>query len=239
MNKLKAAEEFVKGKNGIGYVDSDFTKAFKKEEFSWEPSSKAPGFQKLNRSMRDSEIESELKPGICTLSDVLAFMRNPDEGCKDGYANIFYFPGIVVLVHWYAGIGEWSVNAWRRDDHAWGAGHRVFSPATDPSSLSASALELSGSQIYCKINTEPIHVYDSPLVRQLFDLKLLLVVQEPAWPSDNDTYFYVSSAGKVKSCPWQPDSVGHAFRKSSGNCFKTKIDAETYRENILATHATT
>jgi hypothetical protein len=128
MSKLKASEEFVKGKHGIGYVSSDFNRAFKDAEFSLVNT--PPTFQKLPRSMNDAEIESELKPGICTLGDVVSFMENPPEGTKDGYYNLFYTPAFVVRVRWGAGRGVWRVFTWGRGDGRWGSGSRVFSPAT-------------------------------------------------------------------------------------------------------------
>jgi hypothetical protein len=80
--------------------------------------------------MTDAEIESELKPGICELGDVLAFLKNASEECKDGYWNLFYFPAFVVGVGWGAGFGGWGVSAWDRGDGDWSDAYRVFSPAT-------------------------------------------------------------------------------------------------------------
>lgn len=45
----------------------------------------------------------------------------------NGYWNIFYVPGLVVLVYWNAGSRKWYVSAWRLDDHYWNYGNRVFS----------------------------------------------------------------------------------------------------------------
>lgn len=125
MSKLKASEEFMVGKHSIGWIDSDFTKAFGNDEFD---EVAAPTFQKLVKSMKDSEIETGLKPGICTLGDVLAFLKNPVEEYKDGFSNLFYFSEFVVYVNWYG--GDWYVNTWYRYDYSWFAGYRIFSPAT-------------------------------------------------------------------------------------------------------------
>ncbi len=122
---LEALDEFQVGKHGIGWVDSDFKTRFGGQKFA----PKALGsFQKLPRYMTDAEIESELKPGLCDLGDVLAFLKNPPEEAKDGYSNIFYTPAFVVHVGWDG--SHWDVNAWQRDGYGWRGGYRVFSPAT-------------------------------------------------------------------------------------------------------------
>lgn len=131
MPKLKASEEFVVGKHKIGYVSNDFKKYVESIEFE---QGDKPTFQKLGKNMSDAQIESELKPGICTLSDVLAFTENAPEECKDGYFNLFYFEAFVVSVRWRSVDSEWRVGAWRRDGSGgWSGGSRVFSPATAPS----------------------------------------------------------------------------------------------------------
>lgn len=122
---MKPSQEFVVGNHKIGYVSSDFTKAFKEKDFN---EKKMPSFQKLGRRMTDAQIETELKPGLCELGDVLAFLDNAPEECKDGNWNLFYFSAFVVFVRW--GGGGWRVDTWGRDGHGWFAGRRVFSPAT-------------------------------------------------------------------------------------------------------------
>lgn len=136
---MKASEEFKKGKDGIGYVSSDFLKHFGDIEFDEKI---AGSFQKLPRSMNDAEIENELKPGICDLGDVLAFIKNPPEGTKDGWYNLFYTPAFVVRVRWR--VDEWDVHVWRRDDYRWRDDDRVFSPATVSSVTQSSTLDPSG-----------------------------------------------------------------------------------------------
>lgn len=130
MPKLKASEEFVVGKHNIGYVSSDFKSEFKDTEFEL---SATPTFQKLPRAMNDVVIESELKPGLCTVGDILAFIDNPPEGTKDDYSNLFYTKSFVVGVYWGSGSGMWSVHAYRRDGYEWGSDGRVFSPVTENS----------------------------------------------------------------------------------------------------------
>lgn len=126
MKKLKASKEFVVGKNKIGWINDRFNENFGKVEFEAKP---MPKFQKLGRYMTDSQIESELKPGFCDLGDILVFMENAPEECKDGRANLFYTPSFVVYVRWFG--SSWLVYAWKRDDNRWRADRRVFSPATD------------------------------------------------------------------------------------------------------------
>lgn len=136
----KTSNEFRVGNHSIGYISSDFKKLFGTTEF--EPK-ELPKFQKLPRAMKDAEIESQLQPGFCELGDVLAFIENAPEECKDGYANLFYFPSCVVRVYWFEFGGEWRVYAWDRDGDQWGADFRVFSPATESSITQDSALETS------------------------------------------------------------------------------------------------
>lgn len=121
---MKISDGIVAGKNLIGYVNSTFTETFGNEEIV---EKKVGTFQTLKKRMTDYEIESELKPGICDASDILAFIKNPPEGCKDGYWNLFYTPSFVVRVGWSG--SDWGVYAWGRGAYGWGGG-RVFSPAT-------------------------------------------------------------------------------------------------------------
>lgn len=132
---MKASTEFVKGNHKIGYIESSFTSEFRDTEFN---SKSIPTFQKLPRRMNDAEIETELKPGLCELGDLLSFLDNSPEECKDGNWNLFYFKAFVVHVHWNSDVGEWSVGTWGRVDDRWPSGDRVFSPATDISVTSPS-----------------------------------------------------------------------------------------------------
>lgn len=124
---LSAKDHFVLGKHGIGFVNDTFLNHF--GDTTFEKSEKPPVFQKLPRDMNDAAIESELKPGFCELGDVLAFLENPPEGTKDGYANLFYTPSFVVFVLWLRFYGHWGVSAWRRHVSDWDTDTRVFSPA--------------------------------------------------------------------------------------------------------------
>lgn len=139
MEKTKVSQEFIIGKHGIGYVYSDFIQHVGDVEF--ELSNTQPKYQKLPKRMDDFQIESELKPGYCTLGDIIAFMGNAPEECKDGWANLFYLPQCVVYVYWRADDRDWSVDAWQRGGIRWIAGYRVFSPATDSGAVSTSTLD--------------------------------------------------------------------------------------------------
>lgn len=137
---LKASEAFKVGKHDIGYVSSGFMERFGTAEFA--PRTLGT-FQILSRYMTDKEIETELKPGLCELGDVLAFLENPPESSKNGYFNLFYLSSCVVYVHWLAGGREWRVSAWERDGYGWFAGSQVFSPATSNSIPMSSTLSPS------------------------------------------------------------------------------------------------
>lgn|SRR3990167_11769 len=131
----KASEEFVVGRHDIGWISSDFLKYFGDQEFEVKA---MPTFQRLPLNMTDAEIENEFKPGICELGDILAFLKNPIEECKNGKWNIFYTSSCVVGVDWIAGSRGWSVITWQRSDRRWGAGGQVFSPAIDTKTLRPS-----------------------------------------------------------------------------------------------------
>lgn len=131
---MKYDQEFVKGKHQIGWVDYIITRHFKGSSFE---DKIAPTSQTILRPMSDAEIESELKPGLCELGDILAFLDNAPEECKDGRANLFYFSAFVVGVYWHG--GGWYVDAWRRGAYRWDDDGRVFSPATGTSAPLASS----------------------------------------------------------------------------------------------------
>lgn len=137
---LKASEAFKVGKHNIGYVSSGFMERFGTAEFA--PRTLGT-FQILSRCMTDEEIETELKPGLCELGDVLAFLENPPEVSKNGYFNLFYFSSCVVRVSWGADGRGWRVDAWGRDGDEWLAGDQVFSPATSNSIPMSSTLSPS------------------------------------------------------------------------------------------------
>lgn len=138
---LNSDKEFAVGQHGIGWLDPDLTNCFKDVDF--EPRQLGT-FQQLGRSMTADEFEKELKPGLCELGDVLAFLENPPEGTKDGWSNLFLVGSFVVHVRWYPSSQVWSVDCDKRDSSTWFGGPRVFSPATSntlPPNTIPSALE--------------------------------------------------------------------------------------------------
>jgi hypothetical protein len=130
MKTLSTFEEFQIGKHQIGWM---YNLDRLPETFT--PVTKLPTFQKLLRNMTEAQIESELKPGLCTPGDVLFFLDNAPEECKDGNWNLFHFASFVVYVDWDSGRGGWNVYAWGRGGRGWDAGDRVFSPATGTQEL--------------------------------------------------------------------------------------------------------
>lgn len=130
---MEALKEFKIGKHNIGYVSDSFKERFEGVGFDAYSDNRCPPFQKLPRAMNDAAIESELKPGLCSLADVLAFLDNAPEECKDGSWNLFYTPSFVVRVRWHG--GGWRVSTWERDGRGWDADYQVFSPAIVASSI--------------------------------------------------------------------------------------------------------
>lgn len=129
MNSMKTIDEFKIGNHNIGWMSDRFKEYFKEQ--TTVDKAPTPTFQKLPRSMKDIEIEYELKPGYSGLKDILAFLDNAPQECKDGNWNLFYTPSSVVNVYWSG--DDWYLSTWDRDDYAWYGDERVFSPATESS----------------------------------------------------------------------------------------------------------
>lgn len=125
------------------WVSSSFTERFGNKDIT--PAKNVSSFNKLEKYMTDSEIQKELGIQESTLEDVAAFLKNPPEGCDNGYWNIFYVAGCVVLVSWNSDDREWSVNAWDLDDDRWYAGDRAFGCNSPSEALSSSDLSPSDS----------------------------------------------------------------------------------------------
>lgn len=122
---MKPNNELKVGKHEIGWMSDSFKELIKDEAVGERAT---PTFQVLLRDMTDEEIEDELKPGLCTTSDLLAFFKNPPGSSKDGYWNLFYFSSCVVGVYWDAELGVWRVSTWTRGVNGWSHGPRVFAP---------------------------------------------------------------------------------------------------------------
>ena len=111
MKTYKASEEFVIGKNNIGWIGSNFKEHFHKLTFE-ESNGEGLTTHRLGKSMRDCEIISELKPESISLGDVLAFLKKADH--SEWY--IFYVndeQGVLWAVHanWNADNDGWNVEA--------------------------------------------------------------------------------------------------------------------------------
>ena len=155
---MNSSEEFKVGKHSIGFVNSSFIERFEEQDF--EAVTTPPRAIRLPQYMNNAQIESELKPGLCTLGDVLAVLDSTDLTYRDGNWNLFYFPSCVVSVCWDSWGGSWGVSAWHRDGGVWNEGDRVFSPASDrlehsvPSGLSLESLDARLKKIERIINPE-------------------------------------------------------------------------------------
>lgn len=136
---MKTKNEIKIGKYDVGWISSGF---YEQLPLVFEER-KLGKFQTLERFMSDREVETKLTTGLCEVGDVVAFLKNPPEECKDGYSNLFYTSSCVVSVSWYAGTRKWDVDAWRRGVDEWYAGPRVFFPATDSQTLSKETLSPS------------------------------------------------------------------------------------------------
>lgn len=55
-------------------------------------------------------------------------------------------------------------------------------------------------------------------------------------PILGQTYFYLDAFGNVESINWDFDDIDY-YRFNIGNCFKTRQEAEDYRENLLTKQA--
>lgn len=131
----------IETKKGLG-ISSSFTDEFGNKDIK--PAKTVPAFKKLERNMYDSEIKKEFGVQESTLEDLAAFLKNPPEGCNDGYSNIFYVAGCVVRVFWNSDDREWYVHTWGLDDGRWLAGNRAFG-CNSPSEPLTSSRASSGS----------------------------------------------------------------------------------------------
>lgn len=137
-DKFDPAAFFVK-RDGL-YVFNDFTERIVSKAKKMKAAVEFPLVASdLTKPANDEAIESELpKEHIFSETDVCAIIASLIEMQPKGEKgilatdynwNLFYTPAFVVFVVW--GGGVWRVGAWERGDGAWGAGGRVFSPATE------------------------------------------------------------------------------------------------------------
>lgn len=55
-------------------------------------------------------------------------------------------------------------------------------------------------------------------------------------PKDGDKYYYINDEGIINYTYWINDNID-LFRFNTGKCFKTKQEAEEYKENLLTKQA--
>ena len=128
MNKLlKASEEFVVGKHQIGWVDDDFKEEFSKVSFTMP--AKLPEVTTLRKYTDGNEL-LEKYPNLCTLGDVLLYMKKK----KDWAVFLVRGNDAVFVVHvcWYSDCRKWLVHAWDLD-RGWSAGYRSVFHTDSPS----------------------------------------------------------------------------------------------------------
>lgn len=60
-----------------------------------------------------------------------------------------------------------------------------------------------------------------------------VISTNPQWPQDGDAYFWVrSDIGQVCCSEWSDEGPYHAFRKETGNCFRTRADARNAIDRV-------
>lgn len=72
--------------------------------------------------------EFDISEALARIAQMIGQQPNGKEGdlLNNGYANLFYVPGCVVSVCWFATYLNWDVDACLRDGFDWDAGRRVF-----------------------------------------------------------------------------------------------------------------
>lgn len=131
-------DEFFKSGDNL-YVSSDFTNSVVKKSAEPFAESRDVSSWKLLVSANDATIESALQEEhifsenevSAILASLISKQLKGEDGTllNDGSWNLFYTPEFVVCVRWDSASRRWRVNAWGRDDGAWGGGFRVFAPA--------------------------------------------------------------------------------------------------------------
>jgi hypothetical protein len=125
--------KFFKARKGL-YVDQYFSSRVLVGASKSEPSGMVLlSTADLTRTAYDREIKAELAENhgveLWHIAMLIEAQPNGRDGplLSNGYANIFYVGGFVVLVRWDAGDGEWYVYDWKLGGDRWRAGLRVFS----------------------------------------------------------------------------------------------------------------
>ena len=87
----------------------------------------------LTHNAYDREIKAELvakhEVKLWHIAKLIEAQPSGEDGplLNNGYANLFYFGGLVVDVYWNADERQWYVFDWGLDGDYWRAGSRVFS----------------------------------------------------------------------------------------------------------------
>lgn len=133
-------KEFFKDRTGL-FVSSSFENRILPKADTLLPFKINLASFKLLERAADSQIEEELpkdhlftETEVCAIiADLIEKQSKGEEGIllNDGSWNLFYTESCVVHVHWRRFHGAWHVGTWDRDGSQWGAGERVFSPATE------------------------------------------------------------------------------------------------------------
>ena len=136
---MKAKEIFAVGEHNIGWVSEFFQEQFADTLVE---SGVVLQSKTLLRNMTDDEIIKKFDVKECSLGDVLATLDAGTEEMKDGNYSFFYVGSCVVFVCWDVDGRGWFVFAWERGVSRWGAGRRVFSPATDTDIFARDSMTL-------------------------------------------------------------------------------------------------
>ena len=162
MKKLKASEEFVAGKNGIGWVGSNFKERL--HDLSFTPKQETLQSKELERNMNDKEILKELKPQAVELGDVLFSLSYlSHDGWYLFHVNDRKGTLWAVYAGWDADDGGWNVGALSVESrYRWDDGDQVLSRGfSDPlpsektlSDLESLTLEQRVERLEKLFNTE-------------------------------------------------------------------------------------
>lgn len=128
----------LKTRDGLCWVSNEFnSRVLSQASVVKKLDSAACSSHDLKKNAYDRDITAELPARyewnaseVCVrIAQMIERQSGGKEGdlLNNGYANFFYVPGCVVLVHWSAGLRTWCVNAWKLVVGRWWlAGFRVF-----------------------------------------------------------------------------------------------------------------
>lgn len=73
----------------------------------------------------------------------------------------------------------------------------------------------------------------STVMQELMFSDKMRIIQKPWKPKRLETFWYVCIDGKVEAGTFSNLSVIHLAMYISGNCFKTRADAEKHKDDVL------